>query len=105
MNALHVELNRLLGIMDDLRLKCPWDQKQTMETLRHLTIEETYELSDAILKGDKNEIKKAIDSPELKKRLEDFEPWTMSPAEMNARIKSDYEKYGRLMKLVGSKLD
>ena len=51
------------------------------------------------------EIKKAIDSPDLKKRLEDFEPWTMSPAEMNARIKSDYEKYGRLMKLVGSKLD
>jgi len=46
--------------MDDLRAKCPWDQKQTMETLRHLTIEETYELSDAILKGDKNEIKKEI---------------------------------------------
>ena len=53
----------------------------------------------------RSEIKKAIDSPDLKKRLEDFEPWTMSPAEMNARIKSDYEKYGRLMKLVGSKLD
>jgi len=52
-----------------------------------------------------SEIKKAIDSPDLKKRLEDFEPWTMSSAEMTARIKSDYEKYGRLMKLVGSKLD
>lgn len=51
---------RLLNIMDDLRAKCPWDQKQTMESLRHLTIEETYELSDAILKGDKNEIKKEI---------------------------------------------
>jgi tripartite-type tricarboxylate transporter receptor subunit TctC len=59
----------------------------------------------AIIDRLNGEIKKAIDSPELKKRLEDFEPWTMSPAEMNARIKSDYEKYGRLMKLVGSKLD
>lgn len=51
---------RLLNIMDDLRAKCPWDQKQTMESLRHLTIEETYELSDAILKNDKTEIKKEI---------------------------------------------
>ena len=59
----------------------------------------------AIIDRLNGEIKKAIDSPELKKRLEDFEPWTMSPAEMTARIKSDYEKYGRLMKLVGSKLD
>ena len=55
-----VAFERLLNIMDDLRAKCPWDQKQTMESLRHLTIEETYELSDAILKGDKNEIKKEI---------------------------------------------
>lgn len=55
-----VAFERLLNIMDDLRVKCPWDQKQTMESLRHLTIEETYELSDAILKGDKNEIKKEI---------------------------------------------
>ena len=55
-----IAFNRLLNIMDDLRAKCPWDQKQTMETLRHLTIEETYELSDAILKGDKSEIKKEI---------------------------------------------
>ena len=59
----------------------------------------------AIIDRLNGEIKKAIDSPELKKRLEDFEPWTMSPAEMTAHIKSDYEKYGRLMKLVGSKLD
>jgi len=55
-----VAFERLLNIMDDLRAKCPWDQKQTMESLRHLTIEETYELSDAILKNDKNEIKKEI---------------------------------------------
>lgn len=52
--------NRLLAIMDDLREKCPWDKKQTMESLRHLTIEETYELSDAILEGDMHEIKKEI---------------------------------------------
>jgi XTP/dITP diphosphohydrolase len=43
---------RLLDIMDDLREKCPWDKKQTIESLRHLTIEETYELSDAILDND-----------------------------------------------------
>jgi XTP/dITP diphosphohydrolase len=55
-----IAFERLLNIMDDLRAKCPWDQKQTMETLRHLTIEETYELSDAILKNDKQEIKKEI---------------------------------------------
>ena len=41
--------DRLLTIMDELREQCPWDQKQTMETLRYLTIEETYELGDAIL--------------------------------------------------------
>jgi XTP/dITP diphosphohydrolase len=51
---------RLLNIMDDLREKCPWDKKQTIESLRHLTIEETYELSDAILKTDLNEIKKEL---------------------------------------------
>lgn len=51
---------RLLDVMDDLREKCPWDRKQTMETLRHLTIEETYELSDAILKGEVLEVKKEI---------------------------------------------
>jgi XTP/dITP diphosphohydrolase len=55
-----IAFERLLNIMDDLRAQCPWDQKQTFESLRHLTIEETYELSDAILKGDKNEIKKEI---------------------------------------------
>lgn len=48
---------RLLIIMDELREQCPWDRKQTMESLRHLTIEETYELCDAILEGDWNEIK------------------------------------------------
>lgn len=51
---------RLLNIMDTLREQCPWDKKQTLETLRHLTIEETYELSDAILEGDKQEIKKEL---------------------------------------------
>ncbi|SMO76005.1 nucleoside triphosphate pyrophosphohydrolase [Solitalea koreensis] len=51
---------RLLTIMDDLRANCPWDMKQTMETLRHLTIEETYELSDSILEKDMQEIKKEI---------------------------------------------
>lgn len=48
---------RLLNIMDELREKCPWDKKQTMDSLRHLTIEETYELCDAILKNDSKEIK------------------------------------------------
>ncbi|MCX2741358.1 nucleoside triphosphate pyrophosphohydrolase [Pontibacter anaerobius] len=52
--------SRLLDVMDDLREKCPWDRKQTMESLRHLTIEETYELSDAILKGEVQEVKKEI---------------------------------------------
>ena len=51
---------RLLNIMNDLRENCPWDRKQTMETLRHLTIEENYELSDAILEGDMQEIKKEL---------------------------------------------
>ncbi|MFY0603281.1 MAG: nucleoside triphosphate pyrophosphohydrolase [Flavobacteriaceae bacterium] len=52
--------NRLLDIMDDLREKCPWDRKQTLESLRHLTIEETYELADAILDNDLDEIKKEL---------------------------------------------
>ena len=51
---------RLLTIMNTLRDQCPWDKKQTMETLRHLTIEETYELSDSILEGDMDEIKKEL---------------------------------------------
>lgn len=51
---------RLLDIMDDLREKCPWDQKQTFESLRYLTIEETYELADAIVEGDLQELKKEI---------------------------------------------
>ena len=50
-------LNRLLTIMDELREQCPWDKKQTMQSLRHLTIEETYELGDAILDNDLNEVK------------------------------------------------
>lgn len=51
---------RLLIIMDELREQCPWDRKQTNESLRHLTIEETYELSDALMKGDNEEIKKEL---------------------------------------------
>jgi XTP/dITP diphosphohydrolase len=52
--------NRLLDIMDDLREKCPWDRKQTLQSLRHLTIEETYELADAILEDDLSEVKKEL---------------------------------------------
>lgn len=52
--------DRLLTVMDELRENCPWDKKQTMETLRHLTIEETYELSDSILEGNFNEVKKEL---------------------------------------------
>ncbi len=52
--------DRLLTIMDELRAQCPWDQKQTMESLRLLTIEETYELADAILENDVQEVKKEL---------------------------------------------
>jgi XTP/dITP diphosphohydrolase len=51
---------RLLNIMDELRAKCPWDKSQTIESLRYLTIEETYELSDAILENDMDEVKKEL---------------------------------------------
>ena len=51
---------RLLNIMDDLRAKCPWDKKQTLESLRYLSIEEMYELSDAILEKDMIEIKNEL---------------------------------------------
>lgn len=54
------QFNRLLEIMNELREKCPWDREQTLESLRHLTIEETYELGDAILKKDMPEIKKEL---------------------------------------------
>lgn len=52
--------SRLLDIMDDLREKCPWDKKQTLQSLRYLTIEETYELGDAIMENDLQEIKKEL---------------------------------------------
>jgi len=52
--------SRLLDIMDDLRRKCPWDKKQTLQSLRYLTIEETYELADAIIENDLQEIKKEL---------------------------------------------
>lgn len=63
MNSRKLQLDafeRLLNIMDDLREKCPWDKKQTLQSLRHLTIEETYELGDAILDNDLNEVKKEL---------------------------------------------
>ncbi|MDR6967652.1 XTP/dITP diphosphohydrolase [Flavobacterium arsenatis] len=63
MNSREIQLQafgRLLDIMDDLREKCPWDKKQTLQTLRHLTIEETYELGDAILDHDLQEVKKEL---------------------------------------------
>ncbi len=53
-------LDRLLTIMDELREQCPWDKKQTFESLRHLTIEETYELSDAILDRNLEDIKNEL---------------------------------------------
>src|ERR1043166_7114103 len=52
--------SRLLRIMDELREQCPWDKKQTLESLRHLTIEEVYELGDAIIAKDMQEIKKEL---------------------------------------------
>lgn len=55
-----IAFKRLLDIMDDLREKCPWDKKQTFESLRHLTIEETYELADAILDNDLKELEGEI---------------------------------------------
>lgn len=60
MNEKLKAFERLLTIMDELREKCPWDKKQTIESLRHLTIEETYELSDAILDKNYTEIKKEL---------------------------------------------
>lgn len=63
MNSREEQLNaldRLLTIMDELREKCPWDRKQTMQSLRHLTIEETYELGDAILENDLDEVRKEL---------------------------------------------
>lgn len=52
--------DRLLTIMDELREQCPWDRKQTIQTLRHLTIEETYELGEAILENDLTEVKNEL---------------------------------------------
>ena len=60
MNKELVAFDRLLNILNELREKCPWDRKQTMETLRNLTIEETHELADAIIKKDMPEIKKEL---------------------------------------------
>ncbi|MCC7513652.1 MAG: nucleoside triphosphate pyrophosphohydrolase, partial [Bacteroidia bacterium] len=61
--AMEEKLNafkRICTIMDELRTQCPWDKKQTIESLRHLTIEEVYELSDAILDNNLEEVKKEL---------------------------------------------
>ena len=60
MDARLQAFERLLNIMDELREKCPWDKKQTIASLRKLTIEETYELSDAIIREDWKEIKEEL---------------------------------------------
>jgi MazG family protein len=60
MNEKLKAFERLLNIMDELREKCPWDQKQTNESLRHLTIEETYELAEAIISNNSTDIKKEL---------------------------------------------
>jgi len=60
MNEYQSSFGRLVNIMDELREKCPWDKKQTLESLRHLTIEETYELSEAILDGDMKKIRSEL---------------------------------------------
>jgi XTP/dITP diphosphohydrolase len=60
MDARLAAFERLLNIMDELREKCPWDRKQTLESLRHLTLEEAYELSDSIMKNDLDGIKKEL---------------------------------------------
>lgn len=52
---------RLVSIMDDLREKCPWDRKQTIQSLRQMTIEETYELADSITEGDWRGIKEELE--------------------------------------------
>src|SRR3954471_16940549 len=58
--SLEASFLKLVSVMDELRAKCPWDMKQTIETLRPLTIEETYELSDAIIKKDMSLIKEEL---------------------------------------------
>lgn len=60
MDARLTAFQRLLDIMDELRAKCPWDMKQTMESLRYLTLEEVYELSDAIVENNSQEVKKEL---------------------------------------------
>lgn len=60
MNEKLAAFEKLLTIMDELRAKCPWDKKQTIQTLRHLTIEEAYELTEAIIENDLDEVKKEL---------------------------------------------
>ena len=88
-----IAFDRLLTIMDELREQCPWDKKQTLESLRHLTIEETYELSDAIIEND---------LPEIKKELGDI----MLHLVFYARIASETNQFhiGDVLKAVCEKL-
>ena len=60
MNETSRSFEKLLEIMDTLRENCPWDKKQSLESLRYLTIEEMYELSDAIMENNMDEIKKEL---------------------------------------------
>ncbi|HRH49556.1 MAG TPA: nucleoside triphosphate pyrophosphohydrolase [Panacibacter sp.] len=60
MKNANAAFEKLVGIMDELREKCPWDRKQTIHTLRHLTIEETYELADGIIEEDWPNIKEEL---------------------------------------------
>ena len=60
MNKTSALFEQLVSIMDELREKCPWDKKHTIETLRSMTIEQTYELTDAILTGDWNGIREEL---------------------------------------------
>jgi len=90
--------DRLLTIMNELRENCPWDKKQTLESLRHLTIEETYELSDAILEADLNEIKKAFDITDVLNsicdKLIERHPHVYGDVEANDEetVKTNWEK-------------
>ena len=91
----------LIKIMDELREKCPWDKKQTIESIRHLTIEETFELSDAILKNDLNEIKKELGDLEKISRfvrlsgfVNSVPEFTQHPKVINAASDLLYEIFG-----------
>ena len=83
------EIRRLLNIRDDLRTNCPWDKKQTIQSLRHLTIEEVYELSESIQNQNYDE---STDSPlEAAKRGKDTSMWMTIQSLKNLTIEEVYE--------------